>query len=196
MGIFSKNTNSETPDEKKSEKAFALTDTKGKKAMTSQALTDVTRGMHHAALATSNMLANQYLYLIDQFFDKDENGILHAKMVRTQLDDTHEMNIPLISMVAPKGLVMDKMKVAMSVRMEEADLKQATHDFDNSDATRASFKVQLSPRSEYAGEKRQSDIIDIEMEFLAIEPPEGIMKVIDEYINMIAPFEVEKKEDL
>ena len=188
MGIFSKNTNGDTQSVVPS----------GKKAMTSQALTDVTRGMHHAALATSTMLANQYLYLIDQFFDKDENGILYAKMVSAQLDETHIINVPLISMVAPKGLVMDRMKVAMSVRMEEADIKDATHEFDNCEVTRASFMVQLSPRSESSSQSggRASDIIDIEMEFTAIDPPEGIMKVIDEYINLIAPFEAGKKEGL
>jgi hypothetical protein len=160
--------------------------------MTPQALTDVTRGMHHAALATSNMLANQYLYLLGQFFDEDESGQMRAKMVDVQIDDTHSMKVPLISMVAPKGIVMDKMKVAMSVRMEEADVKDATHDLDNSSATRASFKVQLSPRSDGGALGRQSDIIDIEMEFSAIDPPEGIMKVIDEYVNLITPYEINK----
>ncbi len=185
MGIFTnKKANGETPDGRKP------------KPMTSQALTDVTRGMHHAALSTSNMLANQYLYLMDQFFDKDENGLMSAKMVNVQLDESHSMNVPLISMVAPKGLVMDKMKVAMSVRMEEADVKQATHDFDNSDATRASFRVQLSPRSDSAAQGRSSDIIDIEMEFTAIDPPEGIMKLIDEYVNLISPYETKNKENV
>jgi hypothetical protein len=167
----------------------------GKKPMTAQALTDVTRGMHHAALATTNMLANQYLYLLNQFFDEDENGLLRAKMVNVQLSNSHGMNIPLISMVAPKGLIMDKMKVAMSVRMEESDVKRASHEFDNSDITRTSFKVQLSPRSESTTQGRASDIIDIEMEFLAIDPPEGIMKVIDEFVNLIAPFETNKKKE-
>jgi len=187
MGIFSKGNN---PSD--------IGGWGGKKAMNSQALTDVTRGMHHAALATSNMLANQYLFLIDQFFDKDDNGCLHAKMVRAQLDESHCMNVPLISLVAPKGIIMDKMKVAMSVRMEEADVKEATHDFDNSDATRASFKVQLSPRSESTNTTghRASDIIDLEMEFTAVEPPEGIMKIIDEYVNLIAPFELKTEEEL
>jgi hypothetical protein len=99
-------------------------------------------------------------------------------------------------MVAPKGIVMDKMKVAMSVRMEEADVKQATHDLDNSYATRAAFKVQMSPRSDSKTQGRPSDIIDIEMEFTAVDPPEGIMKVIDEYVNMISPYEVVKNKEI
>jgi hypothetical protein len=194
MGFFTKKPNSDTstPNEK-SEKDGSIRG--GIKPMTSQALTDVTRGMHHAALATTNMLANQYLFLLNQFFDEDEDGLMRSKMVNVQLDDSHSMNIPLISMVAPKGLVMDRMKVSMSVRMEESDIKRATHEFDNSDATRASFKVQLSPRSESTTQGRASDIIDIDMEFLAIDPPEGIMKVIDEFVNLIAPFETNRKKE-
>lgn len=161
-----------------------------KKPMTSQQLTDITRGMYHAAAATSNMIANQYLYLLDQFFDKNDEGGLDAKMVRVDMTDDTYMMVPLVSMVAPKGLALEQMKVNMSVKIDESDITAGTHEFDDCKATRSSFKVELSPKDSKYRERRASDIIDIEMTFSAGDAPEGINKIIDEYMNLIEPLKV------
>ena len=39
------------------------------KKMSTSMLTDITRGMHHAASTTAAMIAQQYIRIIDQFFD-------------------------------------------------------------------------------------------------------------------------------
>ncbi len=155
--------------------------------MNVQKLTDITRGMHHAVSTTSAMLAQQYILMVNQFFDRDtdEKGetIFKAKMATVEIDDKHQMKLPLVSLVAPKGIALEKMRIEMSVKMSEVEAKKATH-LDNSEAERTSFKVSLSPKSHGDG-RRRSDIVDIVMEFQATDPPEGIMRIIDEYSNMI-----------
>jgi hypothetical protein len=154
-----------------------------------QSLAAIVRGIHHAAASTSSMLAQQYLTLLDQFFDKVEGGQpgeLKAKMVRVQVTDQHFVLVPLIALVQPKGLALKTLKVEMSVRIEEAELKQATHDLDNYTGDRSSFKVSIGPKTTM-GSRRQSDVTDIEMVFEAGEPPEGIMRMIEPYTGLITP---------
>ena len=58
-----------------------------------------------------------------------------------------------VNTVASNKLVMSKMELAMSVKMEEAELEQTIRNFEK----HASFKVNSSSRND--------DIVDIKMEF-------------------------------
>lgn len=162
--------------------------------MSRESLAALTRGIHHAASTTYTMLAQQYLAMIAQYFEEPEKGRedepLKAKMTYVQIDEKHWVPIPLISLVAPRGLALERMKVALSVRIEEWEPKQATIDKDGSTADRLSFQVVMSPRTK-AGERRSSDVTDIEMEFRAGDPPEAIMRLIDTFTNMIDPRKME-----
>lgn len=158
-----------------------------------QMLTDITRGMHHAASTTAAMLAQQYLRVIDQFFDTEADGTMTAKMVKVWIDSDHYMMVPLISMVSPKGLALERLEVEMTVRIDEATVKKATDTADNSEATRSSFSVTMSPKSNVLG--RRSDMTDIKMVFTAGEPPEGFSRLIDEYTNQIQPRTSENGKD-
>ena len=119
-----------------------------------------------------------------QFFDERE-GMLRAQMTYIQVDEKNWIPVPLISLVSPRNYTLDRMKVAMSVRIDQNTLKQATIDADGSMADRASFKVSLSPKEGDTDEKRPSDVTNIEMEFVAGNPPEAIMRVIDTFTNLI-----------
>ena len=152
-----------------------------------QKLTDITRGLHHAASTTAAMLAQQYIHLIDQFFDREKDGTMTAKMVKVLIDQGHYMMVPLISLVSPKGLALERMEVEMSVKIDEATAKQATDNIDNSGATRSSFKVSMSPRVVTTDGRRSSELTDIKMIFTAGEPPEGISRIIEEYTNIVRP---------
>ncbi len=157
------------------------------KYMSEQQLTDITRGMHHAASTTAAMIAQQYIRIIDQFFDKRPDGTLEAKMVKIYITEKEYMMVPLISLVSPKGISLEKMRVEMSVRITETTLKEATDQVDNSNATRSSMKVQLAPKHKDNFGKRRDDLTEIEMIFTAGDPPEGIMRIIDDYTNLIKP---------
>lgn len=158
--------------------------------MSRESLAALTRGIHHAASSTYSMLAQQYIQMIGQFFeqkeDEDGNLKLFAKMVYIKISENTETAIPLISLVAPKGLALERMKVCMSVRIEETNSKQATIDEDQTDIDRLSLKVSVSPRTK-EGQRRSSDVTDIDMEFTAGDPPEGVMRLIDAYTNLLDP---------
>lgn len=156
-------------------------------------LTDITRGMQHAASTTTAMLAEQFLHLINQFFDKGKDGTLIAKMVRIQTSPGQEMLVPLISLVQPSAIVLKKLRLRMSVKIEDAELKMAQKDLmGNSEATRLSFKVSMAPQTGFLG--RRSDITDIEMVFEGTDAPEGIMRLIEEHTNAITPRKTEGKQ--
>ncbi len=162
--------------------------------LTAQKLTDITRGMQHAASTTSAMVAQQYILMVEQFFDSLDDGSIRAKMAKVYVDDNHYMLMPLVSLVSPKGITLDKLRVELSLQMSEAEVKDATSEMDNSLAQRTSFSVSLSPKGK--GEsRRRSDVVDIVMEFKATDPPEGIMRLIEQYTNRITPTQCKEGEE-
>lgn len=169
---------------------------KGKDSeMSSASLSALIRGIHHAVSSTHAMLAEQYMHMLKQFFDERE-GKLFAKMTYVQMDDRHWVPLPLISLVQPSGFTLERMKVSMSVRIDEVKSKQATIDGDGSTADRLSFSISISPKSKKGKaddtKERNTDITDIEMEFQAGSPPEALMRLIDNFTNLIDPRDFEK----
>jgi len=163
--------------------------------MRHQKLTDITRGLQNAAAETNALVAEQYIRILSEYFERLEDGTLKAKMVRVQLDDRHYSLVPLVSMVAPTGLALDRMRVELSIRLEDAEeervrllrrLKVAGRGRDNA-LSRSQFRASLSPRGGGEGKGRPSDHVHIDLEFKALQTPESIMRVIDTYTNMIEP---------
>lgn len=168
---------------------------RGRKKMDEQKLTDITRGMQHAASTTIALVADQYIRLLEQFFDPTEDGTLKAKMVRVAIDENRYIMVPLVSLVTPRGLSLDEMRVRMAVRLRDMQvMNTATQTQEASDVTRASFRVDLAPRAEQG--ERKGDIIDIEMVFKSLDPPESVMRVIDMYVNLIEPRKVPEPENI
>lgn len=157
--------------------------------MDEQTLSALTRGMQHAASSTFDLMANQYLVMLAQFFDppvEKDDGKLRAKMVYVKIDNDHWASVPLISLVAPRGLALDRMTIKLSAQVKNVDLKKATVEGVKSDADRASMRITMAPRTR-EGERRPDDVMDIEMVFAAGDPPEGIMRLIDAFANQIDP---------
>ena len=153
--------------------------------MDSSQLSDITRGLYHVASSTTAMVAQQYIHILQQFFDQMEDGTLQAKMAKVAVDDKHYIMVPLISLVSPTGFNLDKMKVGLAVRVDEVDVRAATHPSDDSGATRTAFTVSMSPRPGQGD--RNGEAMTIDLEFVAHAPPEGVMRIIDSYTNLIRP---------
>ncbi|ENZ75804.1 MULTISPECIES: DUF2589 domain-containing protein [Ralstonia] len=146
-------------------------------------LDDITRGMQHAAASANQMLAQQYTALLDQFFDADETGTLVAREVELALDSQHRLALPLVSLAMPRGLALDEMTVNMTVRSDIAETLPV-HGAATGGVGR--FYVSLAPHSK-RDTGRDSEHIDIEMKFTALQPPEAVMRLIDEYTNRLVP---------
>ena len=154
------------------------------------ALDDITRGMQHAAAAANQLLSLQYTTVLDQFFDQDENGLLTPRAVELALDAEHTMPVPLVALATPRGLALDRMVVHLTVRADFTETLPAGG-LAGGDQ-RGRFFVTLAPpsaRPNAQGEQAQRDSqhIDIEMQFAALAPPEAIMRVIDEYTHRLVP---------
>lgn len=150
------------------------------------ALDEIARGMQHAAAAANQLLAQQYTRVLDTFFDSDEAGLLTARSVDVELDAEHTMPVPLVALATPRGLALEKMVVHLTVR---GDFAEATP-IEGGDH-RARFHVTLAPPSKRGGELgshgRDTEHIDIEMHFAALDPPDAIMRVVDEYTHRLVP---------
>lgn len=166
----------------------------GKDKMNSQMLTDITRGIHHAVNTTGTMISQQYIMMLQQFFDTLEDGSIVAKMVKVQVDEQHDMMVPLVALVAPQGIALDKMRFELSVQITESELKRATHEVDGLNAERCAFKVNLSPKSSDSA-RRRSEIVDVEMQFTRSDAPEGMHRIIEQYANMIQPYKPRPEDE-
>ncbi|WP_232441643.1 DUF2589 domain-containing protein [Burkholderia ubonensis] len=154
------------------------------------ALDEIARGMQHAAAAANQLLAHQYTAVLDQFFDRRDDGLLAPREVQVALDAEHTMPVPLVALATPRGLALERMVVHLTVRGDFTEAHPAGA-FAGADQ-RGRFYVTLAPRSANkdaqgnAG-RRDTEHIDIEMQFAALAPPEAIMRVIDEYTHRLVP---------
>ncbi|WP_442967000.1 DUF2589 domain-containing protein [Pseudomonas sp. R32] len=149
-------------------------------------LCDITRGLQEAAAATNNLIAQQYIKLFDQYFDYDAEALgtpMKAKMVEVAMDDQHTMQIPLIALVSPRGLALERMQVDLSWRIQNTETTEACESLQ-----RERFYVTVGGQSKRNGEApRDPDEVQIRMQFQACEPPEALNRLIEEYTKLITP---------
>lgn len=156
--------------------------------MTSSDLSDITRGLQEAAAATNTLIAQQYIKLFDQFFDYDPEKLgspMKAKMVEIAMDGQHTLQIPLIALVSPRGLALERMQVDLSVRVNGIEASGEPHKDAHCNGT-ARFQVTVGANGR-RGDQRDPDEVQIRMQFQACEPPEAINRLIEEYTNLIVP---------
>ncbi|EOI3567347.1 DUF2589 domain-containing protein [Cronobacter dublinensis] len=147
-------------------------------------LADITRGMQHAATSANQLIAHQYMQALDPFFEHSDDGRLVPKVIEMALDDNHHFKLPLVALATPRGLMLEKMKVFLTVRTDAVEQQSAPAGV--SDDAVGRFHVSMSPQSrDHNG--RDSDHVDIEMQFTVLEPPESVMRLIEEYTNQVLP---------
>ena len=145
-------------------------------------LEEITRGMQQAASAANQLISHQYMQALDPYFEHLDDGSLSPRTLLMQLDDKHHFELPLVALATPRGLMLEKMNVHLTIRTDAVDLLPAEGGQENV----SRFQVSLSPPST-AKEGRDSRHVDIEMQFTVLEPPESVMRLIEEYTNRIVP---------
>ena len=88
-------------------------------------LADITRGMQHAATSANQLIAHQYMQALDPFFEHSDDGRLVPKVIEMQLDDNHHFKLPLVALSTPRGLMLEKMKVFLTVRTDAVEQQSA-----------------------------------------------------------------------
>ncbi|EPE3184022.1 DUF2589 domain-containing protein [Cronobacter sakazakii] len=155
-------------------------------------LADITRGMQHAATSANQLIAHQYMQALDPFFEHSDDGRLVPKVIEMQLDDNHHFKLPLVALSTPRGLMLEKMKVYLTVRTDAVEQQSAPAGV--SDDAVGRFHVSMSPQSRDKN-GRDSDHVDIEMQFTVLEPPESVMRLIEEYTNQVLPKPTDRSND-
>ncbi|EOI5819242.1 DUF2589 domain-containing protein [Cronobacter malonaticus] len=155
-------------------------------------LADITRGMQHAATSANQLIAHQYMQALDPFFEHSDDGRLVPKVIEMQLDDNHHFKLPLVALSTPRGLMLEKMKVFLTVRTDAVEQQSAAAGV--SDEAVGRFHVSMSPQSR-DNNGRDSDHVDIEMQFTVLEPPESVMRLIEEYTNQVLPKPTDRSND-
>jgi len=168
---------------------FKRKKTSSAKPSTEQMLTDITRGLQHAVSVTHEAAVQQYLSLIERFFDKDSAGKLHAKMAIIQMDEQHHMNVPLIALAQTGGLSLEQMQVKLAVKLTKQETKSLANNLnDTFQQTRSSFAVSVQANGNDNDHKsKNKKCMDIELTFKSCEPPEGVSVIIEEYTKLIQP---------
>lgn len=147
-------------------------------------LEEITRGMQLAATSANQLIAHQYMQALDPFFEHMDDGSLMPRTLIMQLDEKNHFELPLVALATPRGLMLEKMKVHLTVRTDGVEQMPAGMDSGQDNVSR--FHVSMSPASK-DGEGRDSRHVDIEMHFTVLEPPESVMRLIDEYTNRVIP---------
>ncbi|RLM20986.1 hypothetical protein BIY29_14545 [Brenneria alni] len=147
-------------------------------------LAAITRGMQHAATAANELIAHQYKQALDPFFEHESDGALTPKTIAIRLDGKRHIELPLVALSTPRGLMLEKMKVNMTVRADSVHQDEIQPPLDNHAIS--NFHLSVSPSGKN-NKGRNSQHIDIEMQFVVLEPPESIMRLIDEYTHLVLP---------
>lgn len=170
--------------------------------MEHQHLISITRGLQNAAAETNSLVAQQYIRVLSEFFERMPDGSLKAKMVRVELDENYYSMVPLVSLAAPSGLALERMRVQLSIKLESAQeertqllslLRAQNDETSDGGERRAQFTVSLSPRGSGGDRRRPSDHVHVDLEFRTLQTPESIQRVIDTYTNMMQP--IRRKPD-
>lgn len=149
-----------------------------------ETLSDIVRGIAHAASAANSIQDRQFIQQINQYFHKEEDGTLVPKVVRAKIDDNTYMEVPLISMIDPSTIGLEEMEVRMGIRLSKSDVKKNIKEFNTqNEMSRSSFNVSLT--SCKPGERQ--DIIDVVMKFKKTDAAEGASRLVDEMNGTVQP---------
>lgn len=145
-------------------------------------LSHLTRGIQDAVQDAQAVAGQQLIHVLKSFFDPDGEQWV-PKVVRLEVAPGQQMDVPLISLVTPRAYFLDEMTVDMAIRLLPDEVKRAVVE-GNSRAERGSYSFDMLP----SGKQGDSSCVRLTMKFGSQEPPEGIMRLIEDLTNTITPF--------
>jgi hypothetical protein len=136
---------------------------------------DLIRGVYYATSSVNAVAAQQYIHLLNQYFDRNEFGEYIPKKIKIKDGDNY-FDMPVIGLVRPQCFKIEKVQVKMTGEMGDVGLKSAKTGVDNSDITRASLSVRLDSTE---GDKKKAGDVSLDITLCASDPPESLMQLID-----------------
>ena len=158
----------------------------GNKGNHAMGLDALVQGLQHAAFSANQYMAHQYVAVLSQLFEQAPDGSYNPDYAELQLDDGHRLNVPLVTLAPPRNLSMERMKMRLTVR---GDATEAISTLTGQ-GERGHFHVTMAPQPHEG--KTDSQNIDIEIDFVAQEPPEAVLRLLDEFIHRMTPVPVKE----
>lgn len=152
----------------------------------SQTLADIVRGMQHAVNTAQSILQQHWRDTLDPYFDDETGKPITEKYL---LPSGQLIEMPLIALVSPAGLVLDHMEIEMAVRIDASEVKP--HRSASQEETahhRTSLQCSFAPLKK--GEDRSMNSVLVKMVFKAGDAPEGVSRLIEEFTNAVVPRKV------
>lgn len=152
-------------------------------------LGEVVRGIQHVVNSATEIVSQHYIAQLERYFT--DNGEAIEKRIILP-DGKHAMDVPLVALVPPSGLRLEKTKISLSVRVEKVNIKKRQLEGSQPPHDRASFRVNIANPDETT--PKGSGLINFEMEFSAGDPPEASMRIVEAFSNSIGPMLLESQD--
>lgn len=150
----------------------------------SHSLPDFVRGIQHAVNSAQLMAEKNQIGFLDRHFKDDGSPeVIITKIPGTKLC----LVVPTATISQPPDMMLEEMEIRMAVRFDSTEVKPA-HPKD-AEVTRTSFKVALSGAHQ---DDKKSNVVDIVMKFKRGDPPEGVARIIAEFVNMVKPADLDE----
>ncbi|KKN96830.1 hypothetical protein LCGC14_0164740 [marine sediment metagenome] len=149
-------------------------------------LADLARGMQHVAQSTQDILGQHFVNVLNHYFDEESGEPIEKRL---RMPSGRVIDIPLIALVPPSTLQLKRLKVRMSVSLEAASVKKHQYDKGMKTVERASIRVKFGPQAEGKDGRKNRKMMDLEMEFEAVEPPEMMRRIQEWFTDMVHPMD-------
>jgi len=144
-------------------------------------ISDIIKGIQHAADSAREITTHNHIELMDKFFDVAPDGSFHAKMVKLSLSqDDSELLVPLVALIPPSSMRLEKLNVKMKVNAIGESLETDLKSIEGHNTSRTHFDVSTN----VSGKR---GLVSIETTFASCELPESLMKIIDRFTDNIKP---------
>ncbi len=154
---------------------------KNKEKNINTTLSDIVRGMLHSVNCSQEILDQHYNRIIEKYFNSDGT----PKTKSFNVDSEKCVEIPLITLINPSALALKEIDLEMSLHIDQVNVKKEVCSNLSDILDRGSFNVSVVPSNK--SNDKQSDMVDISMKFRTIDPPEGVSRLLDEFIKKISP---------
>jgi hypothetical protein len=149
-------------------------------------LGEVVRGIQHVVNSATELVSQHFTEQLERYFTEDGQAITKRIILP---DNKSAMDVPLVALVPPSGLRLDKAKISLAVRVERVKVKKRQLEGSQTPHDRASFRVNIANPDEKA--PKGAGLINFEMEFSAGDPPEASMRIVEAFCNGIVPKKID-----
>ena len=146
----------------------------------SNTLPDIVRGIQHAVNTATLMFEQNASAFLDRHLRQD--GTPEVQIVKIP-NSKHVLIVPTMATARPPDMILEEMEVKMCLRIDKTEQRQG-HPAGDPDVTRSSFHVSMSA---HPHDEKSSNEIDIVMRFKRGDPPEGVARIVEQFVNSIVP---------